>query len=234
VIQICILTGALPATTDRNGRSRAVLTQFPENSRMTIAALQFSEYGIDLRTQLEQTASVVAPQVIADIEGADGSPRHANHPSEMVQHLVPSMQGFAHRASWLPVLVAPGCRGIVLCRSTRPSARTVLGGKPENQAVGGLIRCCLRRPLIRKTAAAPQYHHICWLSCLSSRSAVVFLGSRSHEREIYLDAMRIRDLAIEFAQKTPPISGWLILELQASRILGVQTTPLDEFPNIFL
>jgi hypothetical protein len=30
----------------------------------------------------------------------------------MVQHLVPAMQGFAHRASWLPVLVAPGRHGI--------------------------------------------------------------------------------------------------------------------------
>jgi hypothetical protein len=79
---------------------------------MAIAALQFSEYGIEIGTQLEQTAAAVAPQVVAHIEGTEGSPGLANDPPKMVQHLVPAMQGFAHRASWLPVLVAPGRHGI--------------------------------------------------------------------------------------------------------------------------
>jgi hypothetical protein len=58
----------------------------------------------------------VASQVVAHIEGADGSTGHANHPPKMVQNLVRTMQAFAHLASRLPVLVAPGRHGIVSFR----------------------------------------------------------------------------------------------------------------------
>jgi len=57
---------------------------------------------------------------------------------------VPAMQGFAHLASLLPVLMAPGRHGIVLCRLIRPSVRPVMQCKPDNQAIDGLIRSCLR------------------------------------------------------------------------------------------
>jgi hypothetical protein len=147
MIQIGDLAATLPAPAHRDVRTRAVSAQLPEKSTVTIATLQFLEHGIELGTQLEQSAPAVAPQVVAHIESADGSSRYPYHFPEMVEHLVPAMQGFAHLASRLPVLVAPGRHGIVcIGRMSRPN-------------------CSL---LIRATAAALQYHGICWLFCLSS------------------------------------------------------------------
>jgi hypothetical protein len=114
VIQFCDFAGTLPAPAHGDVGTRAVSIQFPEKSTMTIASFQLSEHGIGLGSQLEQTAPAVASQVVAHIEGTDGSPRHTYYPSEVVQHLVPAMQGFAHLASRLPVLVAPGRHRVVL------------------------------------------------------------------------------------------------------------------------
>jgi hypothetical protein len=98
---------------DGNIGTRAVVTQFSHDPAAMIDALQFLEQGMELGAQLEQTAQVVASHVMPHIECADGSLGHANHPSKMVQHLMCAMQNFAHRASWHPVLVAPGRHGIV-------------------------------------------------------------------------------------------------------------------------
>ena len=66
---------------------------------MTNAALQFLEQGTELVTQLGHAAPAIPPQVTAHIEGADSSTRRANHPSKMVQHLVPAM-GLFYRAEY--------------------------------------------------------------------------------------------------------------------------------------
>jgi hypothetical protein len=92
---------------------------------MTIAALQFLEQGMELGAHLEQTATVIASQIVAHGKGAHGVLVHAYHVSEMVQHLVTTVQGFAHRASWLPVLAAPVRPGIIFvgrCSSAAPTS----------------------------------------------------------------------------------------------------------------
>jgi hypothetical protein len=99
VIQIRHLRRTLPAAANGYVGTRAVIPEFTEHSTFSIGALQFLEHGVEVGTQLEQAAPAIAPQVISRVQCADGAQGYPNHLSEVIQHLVPTIQGFAHLAS---------------------------------------------------------------------------------------------------------------------------------------
>jgi hypothetical protein len=91
---------------------------------------------------------------------------HPYHFPKMVQHLVPAVQSFAQLASRLPVLVAPGRPGTVLCRREH-HAGTVCG-------------------IPIAPFEAPRGHRICWLFSLSrGNRRACFSGTKPTVRDVF-------------------------------------------------